>query len=267
MSLKNTLKISALVTALALSTNVFAKDGKIKLGVMAGPEHSVAEVAQKVAKEKYGLDVELVSFTDYVTPNAALENKLIDINAFQHKPYLDSQVKDRKWDDLVIVGNTFVYPIAAYSKTIKNVSELKEGAKIAIPNDPTNGGRALLLLQAQGLIKLKDPTGLTQTDLDIVENPKKLKIQSLDANLIPRTLSQVDLAIINNTFAAQADLYPSKDAIFIEDKDSPYVNIIVARLDNKDDVDVQNFVKSYNSEEVYQKAREEFKDSIVKGWE
>ncbi|WP_032093761.1 MetQ/NlpA family lipoprotein [Necropsobacter rosorum] len=266
MKLKHIFSITLLTSALALSSSAFAKDGKIKVGIQTGPEMSVAEVAKQIAKEKYNLDVELVPFTDYVTPNAALENKLIDANAFQHKPYLDSQIKDRGWTDLVIVGNTFVYPIAAYSKKVKNINELKEGATVAIPNDPTNGGRSLLLLQAQGLIKLKDAANLTQTVLDIVENPKKLNIQTLDANLIPRALDQVDLAIINNTFAGQAGLFPSRDAIFIEDKDSPYVNIIVARDDNKTDPDIQNFVKAYNTDEVYQKAMSEFQDSVVKGW-
>lgn len=266
MSLTKVLKISALATLIALSNNAFAKDGKIKVGVISGPEYSVAEVAKQVAKDKYGLDVELVPFTDYVTPNAALESKIIDANAFQHKPYLDKQKADRHWNDLVIVGNTFVYPIAAYSKKIKNISELKDGATILIPNDPTNGGRALLLLQAQGLIKLKDPKGLTQTVLDIVDNPKHLKIQSADAPLIPRSLGQVDLAIINNTFAAQAGLYPNKNAIFVESKESPYVNIIVAREDNQSDPDVKNFVKAYNSDAVYKKAYQEFNGAIVKGW-
>ncbi|MBE2893881.1 MetQ/NlpA family lipoprotein [Spirabiliibacterium falconis] len=266
MKLKTLFTLSAVAATLALSTSAFAKDGKVRIGVQNGPEMTVAETAKQVAKDQFGLEVELVPFSDYVTPNAALEEKSIDANAFQHKPYLDSQSKARGWTDLVIVGNTFVYPIAAYSQKIKNLDELKDGAVIAIPNDPTNGGRSLLLLQAQGLLKLKDGTGLTPTELDIVENPKNLKIRSLDAALITQVLPEVDLAIINNTFAGQAGLYPSKDAIFVEDKDSPYVNIIVAREDNKDDEDVKNFVKAYNSEPVYQKAMEEFKDSVVKGW-
>ncbi|AWX13747.1 methionine ABC transporter substrate-binding protein MetQ [Mergibacter septicus] len=266
MSLTKVLKISALATLIALSNNVLAKDGRIKVGVISGPEYAVAEVAKQVAKEQYGLEVELIPFTDYVTPNAALESKIIDVNAFQHQPYLDKQKADRQWDDLVIVGNTFVYPIAAYSKKIKDISELKDGATVLIPNDPTNGGRALLLLQAQGLITLKDPKGLTQTVLDIVANPKKLKIQTADAPLIPRSLGQVDLAIINNTFAAQAGLYPNKNSLFVESNESPYVNIIVARKDNENDPDVKNFVKAYNSEPVYKKADKEFNGAIVKGW-
>lgn len=260
-------KISLISAALSFSAGALAKDGVIKVGVMSGPEQSVTEVAQKVAKEKYGLEVELVPFTDYVTPNTALENHLIDANAFQHKPYLDKQSKDRNWHDLVIVGKTFVFPIAAYSNKIKDLKDLPEGAIVALPNDPTNLGRALLLLQSKGLIKLRNPEGLIHTDLDIVENPKNLEIKTLDANLIARTLNQVDLAIINNTFAAQNGLSPSRDAIFVEDKDSPYVNLIVAREDNKADPDVVNFVKAFNTEEVYQKAQKEFDNAVVKGWE
>ncbi|MGR3807482.1 D-methionine transport system substrate-binding protein [Pasteurella testudinis DSM 23072] len=266
MKLKNIFTLSALATAVAFSGSALAKDGKIKVGIQTGPEFSVAEVAKQVAKDQFGLEVELVPFTDYVTPNVALEEKSIDANAFQHKPYLDAQVEARGLKGLVIVGNTFVYPIAAYSKKISKLDELKDGATVAIPNDPTNGGRSLLLLQAQGLLKLKEGTGLTPTALDIVENPKKLKIRELEAPLLPQVLPEVDLAVINNTYAGQAGLFPSTDAIFVEDKDSPYVNIIVAREDNKEDQDVVNFVKAYNSEAVYEKAKQEFKDSVVKGW-
>lgn len=152
----------------------------IKVGVIVGAEQQVAEVAQKVAKEKYGLDVELVTFNDYVLPNEALSKGDIDANAFQHKPYLDQQIKDRGYK-LVSVGKTFVYPIAGYSKKIKSLDELKDGSQVAVPNDPTNLGRSLLLLQKVGLIKLKDGVGLLPTSLDIVENPKNLKIVELEA--------------------------------------------------------------------------------------
>ncbi|MDW2335330.1 MetQ/NlpA family lipoprotein, partial [Vibrio sp. 1069] len=144
---------------------------KVKVGVIAGAEAQVAEVAAKVAKEKYNLDVELVTFTDYVTPNAALDDGSVDANAFQHKPYLDQQVKDRGYK-LAIAGNSFVYPIAGYSKQVKSVDEIQDGARIAVPNDPTNLGRSLLLLEQQGLITLRDGVGLLATVRDIVGNPK-----------------------------------------------------------------------------------------------
>ncbi|HAD40681.1 MAG TPA: methionine ABC transporter substrate-binding protein MetQ, partial [Plesiomonas shigelloides] len=157
-------------------------------------------------------------------------------------------------------------PIAGYSKKIKNVSELADGASVALPNDPTNLGRSLLLLQAQGLIKLKDGSGLNATLLDVVDNPKKLKLVELEAPQLPRSLDDVDLAIINTTYASQIGLTPPKDGLFVEDKASPYVNLIVAREDNKDAENVQKFVKAFQTEEVYQAANEVFKGGVVKGW-
>ena len=154
--------------------------------MIVGAEQQVAEVAQKVAKEKYGLDVELVTFNDYVLPNEALSKGDIDLNAFQHKPYLDQQIKDRGYK-LVPVGSTFVYPIAGYSKKIKSLDELKDGSQIALPNDPTNLGRSLLLLQKVGLIKLKDGVGLLPTVLDVTENSKNLKLVELEAPQLPRS--------------------------------------------------------------------------------
>lgn len=264
-------KTLALVSALAGSLLLTAcgqkeaDSNKIKVGVISGAEEQVAEVAKKVAKQQYGLDVELVSFSDYITPNAALADGSLDVNAFQHKPYLDQQIADRGYK-LAVVGNSFVYPIAGYSKKIKNVSELADGASVALPNDPTNLGRSLLLLQAQGLIKLKDGSGLNATLLDVVDNPKKLKLVELEAPQLPRSLDDVDLAIINTTYASQIGLTPPKDGLFVEDKASPYVNLIVAREDNKDADNVQKFVKAFQTEEVYQAANEVFKGGVVKGW-
>ena len=218
-------------------------------------------------KDKYGLDVELVTFNDYVLPNEALSKGDIDVNAFQHKPYLDQQIKDRGYK-LVPVGNSFVYPIAGYSKKIKSLDELQNGAQVAIPNDPTNLGRSLLLLQKVGLIKLKDGVGLLPTSLDIVENPKNLKIVELEAPQLPRSLDdqQIALAVINTTYASQIGLTPAKDGIFVEDKDSPYVNLIVSREDNKDAENVKKFVQAYQSDEVAEAANKIFNGGAVKGW-
>ncbi|MFY2509436.1 MetQ/NlpA family lipoprotein [Vibrio pectenicida] len=261
-----------LATAVATSALVLAGCGdkqtdanKIKVGVMAGAEAQVAEVAAKVAKEKYGLNVELVTFTDYVTPNAALDDGSIDINAFQHKPYLDQQIKDREYK-LAIAGNTFVYPIAGYSKKIKSVDEIIKGDRIAVPNDPTNLGRSLILLEQQGIIKLREGVGLLATIRDISENPKNVSIVELDAAQLPRSLDDVALSVINTTYASSVNLTPEKDGIFVEDKQSPYVNIIVAREDNVNAENVQNFIKSYQTEEVYSAAYKIFQGGIVKGW-
>ena len=267
--LKTFAAVGALIGSLALvGCGPDEKDpNNIKVGVIVGAEQQVAEVAQKVAKEKYGLDVELVTFNDYVLPNEALSKGDIDANAFQHKPYLDQQLKDRGYK-LVAVGNTFVYPIAGYSKKIKSLDELQDGSQVAVPNDPTNLGRSLLLLQKVGLIKLKDGVGLLPTVLDVVENPKNLKIVELEAPQLPRSLddAQIALAVINTTYASQIGLTPAKDGIFVEDKDSPYVNLIVTREDNKDAENVKKFVQAYQSDEVYQEANKVFNGGAVKGW-
>ena len=266
-SLKNLLTVATAASALVLA-GCGEKEvdiSKIKIGVMAGAEAQVAEVAAKVAKEKYNLDVELITFTDYVTPNAALDDGSVDINAFQHKPYLDQQIIDRGYK-LAIAGNTFVYPIAGYSKQVKSVDEIADGSRIAAPNDPTNLGRSLLLLEQQGLLKLRDGVGLQGTVRDIESNPKNITIIELDAAQLPRSLDDVALSIINTTYASSIDLTPQKDGIFVEDKESPYVNLIVAREENVNAENVQNFVKAYQTEEVYNAASDIFKGGVVKGW-
>ncbi|PSV29486.1 MULTISPECIES: MetQ/NlpA family lipoprotein [unclassified Photobacterium] len=268
-NLKHVFALAGVAAALSLTgcseKEAVVDNSKVKIGVMAGAEEQVAEVAAKQAKEKYGLDVELVSFTDYVSPNAALEEGSIDANAFQHKPYLDQQIKDRGYK-FAVAGNTFVYPIAGYSNSIKSVDKLKDGDKVAVPNDPTNLGRSLLLLQQQGLIKLKDGSGLTATVLDIVENPKNLKIVELEAAQLPRSLDDVALAVINTTYASSINLTPERDGVFVEDKESPYVNLIVSRADNVNAENVKKFVQAYQSEDVYNSAKNIFNGGVVKGW-
>ncbi|MCG8707296.1 MetQ/NlpA family lipoprotein [Brenneria sp. 4F2] len=269
IKLKSIAAIGALIGALAVAgCGQEEKDpNHIKVGIIVGAEQQVAEVAQKVAKEKYGLDVELVTFNDYVLPNEALSKGDIDLNAFQHKPYLDQQIKDRGYK-LVSVGNTFVYPIAGYSKKIKSLAELQDGSQVAVPNDPTNLGRTLLLLQKVGLIKLKENVGLLPTVLDVTENPKNLKLVELEAPQLPRSLDddQIALAVINTTYASQINLTPTKDGLFIEDKESPYVNLLVAREDNKDAENVKKFVQAYQSDEVNEAANKIFNGGAVKGW-
>ncbi len=239
----------------------------VKVGVESGPEYVVAQAAQKVAKERYGLEVELVQFNDYVMPNEALRQKDIDVNVFQNKPFLDVQAKQRDYH-FAILGNTFVYPLAGYSRKIKNIAQLEDGSTIIIPNDPTNSGRALLLLQTAGLIKLKEGVGLLPTINDIAGNPRNLKILELEAPQLPRALDdkKVSVAIINNTFAGPAGLVAKRDGLFVEDEKSPYVNIIVSRDDNKEQAGVLNFVKSYQSPEVAAAAELAFKGGAVKGW-
>lgn len=239
----------------------------IKVGVQSGPEFALAEAAKKVAEEKFGLNVELVVFNEYVLPNEALHQGDIDCNVFQNKPYLDVQAKQRGYQ-FAIVGNTFVYPLAGYSKKISSLDELQKGSTVVIPNDPTNLGRALLLMREAGLITLPADIGLLPTANDIVSNPYELKIMELEAPQLPRALDDrnVVIAVINNTFAAPLGLIATRDGIFVEDKDSPYVNLVVAREDNKDQDKIKKFVQAYQSEEVLAVAEKEFQGGAVKGW-
>lgn len=199
----------------------------IKVGVINGAEQDVAEVAKKVAKGKIRSDVELVGFSGSLLPNDATNQGELDANVFQHRPFLAEDNKAHNYK-LVAVANTFVFPMAGYSRKIKSVSELKDGATIAIPNDPTNLGRALLLLQKEKLITLKPDVGLLPTALDITANPKNLQIMELEGAQLLRVLDdlKVDVAIISTTYLQQTGLSPVHDSVFIEDKNSPYVNIV-----------------------------------------
>lgn len=239
----------------------------IKVGVINGAEQDVAEVAKKVAKEKYGLDVELVGFSGSLLPNDATNHGELDANVFQHRPFLEQDNKAHNYN-LVAVGNTFVFPMAGYSKKIHQLSQLADGATIAIPNDPTNLGRALLLLQKEKLITLKPGTGLLPTALDIIDNPHQLKIMEIEGAQLPRLLDdpQVDVAIISTTYLQQTGLSPVKDGIFIEDKNSPYVNILVTRSDHQNDEKVKEFLASYQSPEVAKAAETIFNGGAVPGW-
>lgn len=239
----------------------------IKVGVINGAEQDVAEAAKKVAKGKYGLDVELVGFSGSLLPNDATNQGELDANVFQHRPFLEQDNKAHNYT-LVAVGNTFVFPMAGYSKKIKTVDQLQDGATIAIPNDPTNLGRALLLLQKEKLITLKEGTGLLPTALDITDNPRHLTIMELEGAQLPRVLDdqKVDVAIISTTYIQQTGLSPVHDSVFIEDKNSPYVNILVAREDNKNAENVKEFLQSYQSPEVAKAAEKIFNGGAVPGW-
>ncbi|WP_434639745.1 MetQ/NlpA family ABC transporter substrate-binding protein [Thermoanaerobacterium thermosaccharolyticum] len=243
------------------ASNTSDKMTKIVVGATPNPHAEILNVVKPIlAKE--GVDLEIKEFTDYVTPNTALADKQIDANFFQHVPYLEDFEK-KKNVKLVPLVKVHVEPMGAYSKKIKSKDEIKDSATVAIPNDATNEGRALLLLQKEGLIKLKDSNGLTQTPRDIIDNPKHLKIVELEAPQLPRTLQDVDLAIINTNFALEANLNPLKDAIFMEDKDSPYANVLVVRPDNQNDPAIQKLAKALNSEEVKKFIEDKYKGAIV----
>lgn len=258
--------LSRLFAGLLLATSLaaFAQDKPIKVGVTAGPHAQIFEQVKKIA-EKDGLKIQIVEFSDYVQPNAALAAGDLDVNSYQHQPYLDDQNKTRGYK-LVSVATTVTYPIGLYSKKVKSLAELPAGATIAIPNDPTNGGRALLLLQKQGAIKVKAEAGLKPTPLDITDNPKKFKFKELDAAQLPRALGDVDAATINTNYAIPAGLNPVKDAIAIEDARGPYVNVIAVQERNKEAAWLKKIVKAYHTAEVKKFIETEFKGSVVASW-
>lgn len=262
-------KLLQSIVALAITSGfaavpAFAQDKPIKIGVTGGPHAQILEQVKKVA-EKDGLKIQIVEFSDYVQPNAALAAGDLDANSYQHKPYLDQQVKDRNYK-LVDVAYTVNFPIGIYSKKVKSLKDLKDGARVGIPNDPTNGGRVLLVFQDQGLIKLKPEAGLKATPLDVIENPKKIKFVEVDAAQLPRSLDDLDAAGINTNFALSAGLNPGKDAIAKEGAKSPYVNILVVREQDKDKPWVAKLVKAYHSEEVRSYIQNEFKGSVLASW-
>lgn len=211
---------------------------------------------------KQGVELKVKEFTDYIQPNVQVAEKRLDANFFQHQPYLD-EFNKAKGTDLVSVTGVHLEPLGVYSTKIKKLDELPSGATVVIPNDATNGGRALLLLDKAGVIKLKDNTNILSTVKDVAENPKNIKFRELEAATIPRVLTQVDAALINTNYALEAKLNPEKDALAIEGSDSPYVNILVARPDNKDSEDMKKLAAALHSPEVKQFITEKYKGAVV----
>ena len=233
----------------------------IKVGATPVPHAEILNIVKPMlAKE--GVTVEIVEMTDYVIPNTAVADKQLDANFFQHKPYLDKFCAERNLK-LSSVAAIHIEPMGVYSKKVKSLNELQNGAEVAIPNDPTNGGRALMLLAKQGVITLKDGVTITASVADIVANPKNIKITELEAPQLPRVLDDVAIAVINTNFAMEADLVPLRDAIAMEDKDSPYANILVVRTGDESRPEIQKLVKALTSPEVKKFIEEKYKGSIA----
>ncbi|PLC55416.1 methionine ABC transporter substrate-binding protein [Pollutimonas nitritireducens] len=225
------------------------------------PHAELLELVKPVLA-KDGVELDIKVFTDYVQPNQQVAEGHIDVNFFQHKPYLDSFNKEHK-TGLVSVGLVHVEPFGAYSQKIKDIKELKDGALIALPNDPSNGARALLLLQKHGLITLKDPSNILATSRDIAKNPKNLKFRELEAATLPRILPDVDLALINTNYALEAGLNPVKDALFIEGADSPYANLLATTEAKKDAPAIRKLVAALQSAQTRQFIQEKYQGAIV----
>ncbi|MEJ8547586.1 MetQ/NlpA family ABC transporter substrate-binding protein [Brevibacillus borstelensis] len=237
------------------------KEVTLKVGATPVPQAEILKFVAPKLKEQ-GVILEVKEFTDYVQPNVQVNEKQLDANFFQHKPYLDDFNKGQNMN-LVEVVPVHIEPFGAYSKKVKSVDEIADGASVALPNDATNNGRALALLEKQGLIKLKDGVGISGTVKDIVENKKNLQFKEVEAAMLPRVLDEVDLALINTNYALEAKLVPTKDALFLEDKDSPYANYLVARPDNKDSEAIQKLAKELNTPEVKKFIEDTYKGAII----
>ena len=240
-----------------------AADKKVVLKVGATPvPHAEILKAIQPLLAKDGIELKIVEFTDYVRPNVALAEKELDANFFQHLPYLQQFAADRKLD-LVSLIAVHIEPMGVYSKKIKNLSEVPNGGIIAIPNDPTNGGRALSILAQAGLIKMKDGVGVKGTVKDVTDNPKKLVFKELEAPQLPRSLDDVTLAVINSNYALEAKLNPTKDALFIEKKESPYANILAIRKGDEKRPELVKLAKALTSPDVKKFIEDKYKGAVV----
>lgn len=237
----------------------------IKVAVTAGPHAEILDNVKKLA-EKQGLKIEVVEFNDYVTPNVALFQGEVFANSMQHRPYLDSTLKKEPKFDLEEAFKTVNFPMAAYSTTLKKGDAIPDGATIGIPNDPSNGGRALLVLANAGLIKVKDTKNVTTNIADITENPHNFKFLELDAATIPRSLPDVTLAVINANYAIPAGLNPTTDSIILEPSDNPFVNIFAVKKTNANSETIKKLKAIYQSEENAKFINEHFKGTILPAW-
>jgi len=257
----------ATLTGLLLASSIGAQaaDKKIRVGIVGDTDVEIWKIVTAEA-QKHHLQIETVAFSDYLVPNEALERREIDANAFQHKPYLDNQIKTRGYH-IVAVGNTAIWPIGLYSRNHKSVADLPKGAKIGVPNDPSNEGRALFLLQDQGLIKLKPGTGILATVADIASNPKQVKIKEFDAGLVGRSIDQLDAGVVNTDWAVKSRLDLKKERIAQEPiKGNPYANFIAVRQADVKAPWVKTLVAAFQTEATKQALAKYYKGTAIPAW-
>lgn len=253
--------LTAAALTLAVSPALLAAGNVLKVGATPVPHAEILQVVKPLL-EKQGIKLEIVEFQDYVQPNLALDAGELDANYFQHIPYLETFSKDHKLK-LTYIAKVHIEPMGLYSNKAKKLSDLRTGASIGIPNDPTNGGRALLLLQSAKLITLKKGVGVTPTVFDIVQNPKKLQIKELEAAQLPRALPDLDAAVINGNYAIQAGFNPTKQALFLENEESPYVNVLAVRVADKENKNLKTLAAALRSREVKEFILKKYQGAVV----
>jgi len=252
---------AAVLLVLAFGALASAQSTTITVGATPVPHAEILAFVQPLLREE-GIELRIVEFNDYVQPNLALAAGELDANYFQHIPYLETFAADHRLNLSVLVG-VHIEPMGVYSRRVSSLSELRNGAVIAIPNDATNGGRALLLLEQAGLIKLADGVGITATIFDIVENARNIRFQELDAAFLPRALVDVDAAVINTNYALEAGLVPLRDALFIEGAESPYVNVVAVRTGDENRPELRKLAEVLLRPEVRQFILDTYKGAVV----
>ena len=259
---------SLLISGCGSSTNNASSSGagssKAEVLKVAANPVPHAEILNQIKPllAKEGVDLQVIEFTDYIQPNMALSSKEVDANFFANVPYQNNFNKDHG-TNFVSFASVHIEPLAIYSQKIKDLKDLPNGAKVAIPSDPTNSARALLLLQSAGLVTLKDPTGLTNTPFDVTSNPKNIQITELEAAQIPRSIQDLDAAVINANYALPAGLNPTKDGLFVEKADSPYANLLSVNPGDENKPAIQKLAKALQSPEVKKFIEEHYKGAII----
>lgn len=259
--------LATLFTGLGLAHAIdsVAAEQTIRVGIMSGEDEDVWRVVSANAAQ-HGLKIKITTFSDYTQPNEALSTHDLDANSFQHKPYLDAQIKARGYT-IVPVGYTYVQPIGLYSRKVHSVDALRHGAVIGVPNDPSNEGRALLLLQAQGLIKLRADRGLLPTARDIADNPKDLQIKELDAGIVGRAIDDLDAAVVNTDWAIKSGIKIPQERIAQEKTDgNPYRNFIAVNARDANAPWVQELVTSYQQPNVAQAILKVYHGATLPAW-
>jgi D-methionine transport system substrate-binding protein len=260
------LAAAPLLPLAAQAQEIGAAARPLRIGVTAGPHAQVMEKVREIAARPdgpgAGLAIRIIEFQDYIQPNVALAAGDLDANSYQHQPFLDQQVRDRRLP-IVAAGKTLVFPMGVYSRRHRRLADVPAGGRIAIPNDPTNGGRALVLLAANGAFRLRDGADFRATVADIAENPRRLRIVELEAAQIPRALEEVEAATINTNFAIPAGLNPVRDAIAIESADSPYANLIVVRRGDTEAGWLRRLLAAYHTQEVKDFVQATFAGGVV----
>lgn len=250
-----------LLAAAFILVGVTAMAGELKVGATPVPHAELLNLVKEDLKTE-GVDLKVVEFTDYVTPNLALAEGELDANFFQHFPYLEKFSNERGLN-LISAGKIHVEPLGVFSQKIKDIKELPNKATIAIPSDPSNGGRALILLHNNGIIKLNDSTNLYVTEFDIVENPKKLRFKPIEAAQLPRVLPDVEAAVINGNYALEAGFSPVEDSLLLEGAESPYANIIAVKSGDESKEDIQKLLKALQSKKVSDYIGANYKGGVV----